>query len=121
MSEITLRLVKGLSTGIKSLFIESNEMNQKKGIGTAFLLSLLLFSVLSSVAQFDLFGIDANANSIAAGNIANVTDKNTASLINANAITAGNIANVTDKNTTSLINASAITAGNIANGTRKAS
>ena len=93
MSKIMLRLVKDLSTGIKSLFIESNKMNQKEGMGAAFLLSLLLFSVLSSVARFDLFRVDANANAIEAGNIANVTDKNTASLINANAIAAGNIAN----------------------------
>ena len=121
MSKITLRLVKDFSTGIKSLFIESNEMNQKKGIGAAFLMSLLLFSVLISVAQLDLFRVDANANTIAVGNMANVTDKNTASLINANTIAAGNIANVTDKNTASLINANTIAAGNIANVTRKTS
>jgi hypothetical protein len=121
MSKITLRLVKDLSTGFKSLLIESNKLNQKKGIGTAFLLSLLLFIVLSSVAQFDLFRVNANANTITAGNIANVTDKNTASLINANTITAGNIANVTDKNTASLINANTITAGNFANVTKKTS
>ena len=64
MSKITLRLVKDLSTGIKSL-----------PIGTAFLLSLLLFIVLSSVAQFDLFRVNANANTITAGNFANVTKK----------------------------------------------
>ena len=97
MSKIMLRLVKDLSTGIKSLFIESNKVNQKKCMGAAFLLSLLLLGVLSSVAQFDLFRVNANANTITAGNIANVTDKNTASLINANTITAGNIANVTRK------------------------
>jgi hypothetical protein len=188
MSKSRLRLVKDLQTGIKSLFIESNKMNQKRGIGTAFFLSLLLFSVLSSISQFDLFRVDAimqnissnslvdgsraynqnkleshplvnlsspnvpiqsaledslhkwlsgrqttslafngseigknvNANTITAGNIANVTDKNTASLVNASTITAGNIANVTDKNTASLVNASTITAGNFANNTREA-
>ena len=167
MSKIMLRLVKDLSTGVKSLFIESNKLNQKKGIGTAFLLSLLLIIVLSSIAQFDLLRAGANMQSI---NGNSLTDGNTTynqnkldshpllnlsshftprqsaltdSLgkgssggqyttlafkgaeieknANANTITEGNIANVTDKNTASLINANTITEGNIANVTKKTS
>ena len=164
MSKITLRLVKDFSTGIKSLFMESNKMNQKKSIGTAFLLSLLLFSGLSSVAQFDLFRVDAimqniNGNSLTDGSRAYSQNKldshplvNLSSHIvpkqfaltdplgkglsggqstsfafkaaeieknaNANTVAAGNMANVTDKNTASLINANTVAAGNMANGTR---
>ncbi|HTH20627.1 MAG TPA: hypothetical protein VL854_00290, partial [Nitrososphaeraceae archaeon] len=188
MSKISLReLVMGPTIGIKSFLIELSKKYQKKGILTGFLLSLLLFSVLSSVAQFHLFRANAildksngnsltdssrvynqtkldsdpsvnlsshilpkqsvlndslnknlsgdlstnlafkgaeiernvNTNTITASNIANVTDKNTQSLINTNTITASNIANVTDKNTQSLINTNTITASNIANVTDK--
>ncbi len=190
MSKITLRvLVMGPTIGIKSFLIELSKKYLKKGILTGFLLSLLLFSVLNSVAQFHFFRADAilaksngksltessrvynqtkldsstslnlsshiipkqsvlndslnknlsgglstslafkgaeiernaNANTIAASNIANVTDTNTASLINANTIAASNIANVTDTNTASLINANTIAASNIANVTSKPS
>ena len=64
---------------------------------------------------------NANANTITASNIANITDKNTESLINANTITASKIANVTDKDIVPLINANTITASNIANITSKPS
>jgi len=177
----------GPTIGIKSFLIELSKKYQKKGILTGFLLSLLLFSVLNSVAQFQFFRADAildksngmsltdsgrvynqtkldsgpsvnlsshivpkqsvlndslnknisgdlstslafkgaeiernaNASTITASKIANVTDKNTESLINANTITASKIANVTDKNTESLINANTITASKIANVTDK--
>jgi hypothetical protein len=60
MSKITLReLVMGATIGIKSFLIELSKKYQKKGILTGFLLSLLLFSVLSGVAQFHLFKADA--------------------------------------------------------------
>jgi len=179
----------GHTIGIKSSLIELSKKYQKKDILTGFLLSLLLFSVLSSVAQFHFFRANAildksngnsltgssrvynqtkldsdpsvnlslhivpkqsvlndslnknlsgdlstslafrgseiernaNANTITASNIANVTDKNTQSLINANTITASNIANVTDKGIVPLINANTITASNIANVTSKLS
>ena len=166
MSKSMLRIVKDLQTGIKSQFIESNKMNQKRGICTAFFLSLLLFSVLSSISQFDLFRVYANmqnihGNSLTDGSraynqnkldshpLVNLSSHNvpiqssledflhkglsgrqSTSLefngaeigknANANTITAGNIANVTDKNTASLVNANTITAGNIANSTSEA-
>src|SRR6478672_3407906 len=188
MSKISLReLIMGPTIGIKSFLIELSKKYQKKGILTGFLLSLLLFSVLSSVAQFHLFRANAildknngnsltdssrvynqtkldsdpsvnlslhilpkqsvlndsfnkklsgdllpslafkgaeiernaNANTITASNIANVTDKDIVPLINANTITASNIANVTDKDIVPLINANTITGSNIANVTDK--
>ena len=190
MSKISLReLVMGPTIGIKSFLIELSKKYQKKGILTGFLLSLLLFNVLSSVAQFHFFRANgtldksnensltdssrvynqtkldsdpsvnlsshilpkqsvlndslnknisgdlstslafkgaeiernANANTITASKIANVTDKNTEALINANTNTASNIANVTDKGIVPLINANTIIASNIANVTSKPS
>ncbi|HEY7228289.1 MAG TPA: hypothetical protein VH481_09200 [Nitrososphaeraceae archaeon] len=88
MSKLNPRgLAREPSIGIKSLLILSSKMHQRKDLLAGFLLSLLLFSVLSSVAQFQFFRVDAiiersNGKAFTDSGIYNQNKLNSHSLVN---------------------------------------